>query len=46
MWDDMAWDFVQHFQYNIEIVPDRIMLANMRKKMTENFREYAVRWRE
>ena len=32
MWDDMARDFVQQFQYNIEIVPDHTMLANMRKK--------------
>ncbi|KAM3235654.1 hypothetical protein P3L10_015691 [Capsicum annuum] len=46
MWDDMAQNFVQQFQYNIEIVPDRITLANMRKKMTENFQEYVVRWRE
>ncbi|XP_047267102.1 uncharacterized protein LOC124897771 [Capsicum annuum] len=25
---------------------DRTTLANMRKKMTESFREYAIRWRE
>ncbi|XP_015075347.1 uncharacterized protein LOC107019339 [Solanum pennellii] len=45
-WDDLARCFVQQFQYNIDIVPDRSSLANMRKKTTENFREYAIRWRE
>ena len=33
-------------QYNIDIVPDRSSLANMRKKTTENIREYAIRGRE
>ncbi|KAM3327189.1 hypothetical protein P3S67_002315 [Capsicum chacoense] len=46
MWDDIARDFVQQFQYNIEIVPDRTTLTNMRKKITESFGEYAIRWRE
>ena len=45
-WDDLARCFIQQFQYNIDIVPDRSSLANMRKKTTENFREYAIRWRE
>ncbi|XP_049399803.1 uncharacterized protein LOC125863871 [Solanum stenotomum] len=45
-WDDLARCFVQQFQYNIDIVPDRTSLANMRKKTIENFREYAIRWRE
>ncbi|KAH0633267.1 hypothetical protein KY284_036053 [Solanum tuberosum] len=42
----MAQDFVQQFQYNIDIVPDRNSLANMKKKPSESFREYAVIWRE
>ena len=44
--DDLARCFIQQFQYNIDIIPDRSSLANMRKKTTENFREYAIRWRE
>ncbi|XP_019248531.1 PREDICTED: uncharacterized protein LOC109227789 [Nicotiana attenuata] len=32
--------------YNIDIVPDRNSLSNMKKKPTGSFREYAVRWRE
>ncbi|XP_049382971.1 uncharacterized protein LOC125847382 [Solanum stenotomum] len=46
VWDDMAQDFVQQFHYNIDIVPDRNSLANMKKKLSESLREYAIRWRE
>ncbi|XP_070050585.1 uncharacterized protein [Nicotiana tomentosiformis] len=42
----MAQDFVQQFQYNIDIVPDRSSLVNINKKPTESFREYAIKWRE
>lgn len=45
-WDDLTRCFIHQFQYNIDIVPDRSSLANMRKKTMENFREYAIRWRE
>ncbi|WMV34385.1 hypothetical protein MTR67_027770, partial [Solanum verrucosum] len=46
IWDDMAQDFVRQFQYNVDIVPDRNTLSNMRKKPNESFREYAIKWRE
>ncbi|KAK4723220.1 hypothetical protein R3W88_013453 [Solanum pinnatisectum] len=46
VWDDMAQDFFQQFQYNIDIILDRNSLANMKKKSSESFREYAIRWRE
>ncbi|XP_010325210.1 uncharacterized protein [Solanum lycopersicum] len=46
VWDDMTQDFVQQFQYNIDIIPDRNSLPNMKKKPSESFREYAIRWRE
>ncbi|XP_070014387.1 uncharacterized protein [Nicotiana sylvestris] len=45
-WYDMAQAFARHFQYNIEIVPDRMSLAKMEKKPNESFREYGFRWRE
>ncbi|XP_060179392.1 uncharacterized protein LOC132609432 [Lycium barbarum] len=45
-WDDMANEFVQQFQYNIDLVPDKKSLTNLKKKVTESFREFAVRWRE
>ncbi|XP_019242213.1 PREDICTED: uncharacterized protein LOC109222301 [Nicotiana attenuata] len=46
VWNDMAQDFVQQFQYNIDIVPDRSSLVNIKKKPIESFREYAIKWRE
>ena len=45
-WDDLASEFVQHFQYNIDLILDEKSLVNMKKKSTEGFREYAIRWRE
>ncbi|XP_070010905.1 uncharacterized protein [Nicotiana sylvestris] len=46
IWDDLAQDFVRQFQYNIDIAPDRNSLTNLKKKPSENFREYAIKWRE
>ncbi|XP_070049552.1 uncharacterized protein [Nicotiana tomentosiformis] len=46
IWDDLARDFVRQFQYNIDIAPDRNSLSNLKKKITESFREYAIKWRE
>nr|XP_016474169.1 PREDICTED: uncharacterized protein LOC107795970 [Nicotiana tabacum] len=46
IWDDLARDFVRQFQYNIDIAPDRNSLSNLKKKPSESFREYAVKWRE
>ncbi|XP_070008105.1 uncharacterized protein [Nicotiana sylvestris] len=34
------------FQYNIDIAPDHNSLSNLKKKPTESFKEYAVKWRE
>ena len=45
-WDDLANEFVQQFQYNVELIPDEKSLTNMKKKSTETFREYAIRWHE
>ncbi|XP_070024896.1 uncharacterized protein [Nicotiana sylvestris] len=39
-WNDMAQAFALHFQYNIEIVPDRMAPTEMEKKPTKSFREY------
>ncbi|XP_070002314.1 uncharacterized protein [Nicotiana sylvestris] len=44
--DDMAQAFVKQIQYNIDIAPDRNSLSNLKKKLTESFREYAIKWRE
>nr|XP_016472866.1 PREDICTED: uncharacterized protein LOC107794841 [Nicotiana tabacum] len=46
IWDDLARDFIRQFQYNIDIAPDRNSLSNLKKKSSESFREYGVKWRE
>ncbi|XP_070013689.1 uncharacterized protein [Nicotiana sylvestris] len=43
---DMAQDFVRHFQYNIDIVPDRFSLSQMENKPKESFRDFWLRWNE
>ncbi|KAK4710015.1 hypothetical protein R3W88_004528 [Solanum pinnatisectum] len=43
IWDDMAQDFVRQSQYNVDIMPDRNTLSNMRKKPNESFVEYAIK---
>ncbi|XP_070053934.1 uncharacterized protein [Nicotiana tomentosiformis] len=42
----MAQAFARHFQYNIDIVPDRLSLTKVEKKPRESFREYRFIWRE
>ncbi|XP_070032552.1 uncharacterized protein [Nicotiana tomentosiformis] len=46
VWNDMDQDFVQPFWYNVDIVPDRSSLVNIKRKPTESFRENAIKWRE
>ncbi|XP_070017429.1 uncharacterized protein [Nicotiana sylvestris] len=45
-WDDLAQAFACHFQYNLEVIPDRLSLTKFEKKHSESFREYGFRWRE
>ncbi|XP_049391611.1 uncharacterized protein LOC125856071 [Solanum stenotomum] len=44
-WQEMAEDFMTRFRFNTEITADRFSLANIQKKPSENFQEYARRWR-
>ncbi|XP_070012934.1 uncharacterized protein [Nicotiana sylvestris] len=46
IWDDLARDFVRQFQYNIDTASDKNSLSNLKKKPSESFREYAIKWRE
>ena len=38
--------FIRQYQYNSDMVPDRMQLQNMCKKEHESFKEYAQRWRD
>ncbi|XP_070025952.1 uncharacterized protein [Nicotiana sylvestris] len=42
----MAQAFARQFQYNIDIIPDRLSLTKVEKKPSESFRKYGFRWRE
>jgi len=45
-WGDMIQDFILHYQYNVDINPDRFSLSPMEKKPKESFREFWFRWNE
>ncbi|XP_069150940.1 uncharacterized protein [Solanum lycopersicum] len=45
-WNALAKDFTERFGHNIEDAPDRYNLEKIRQKSTENYREYALRWRK
>lgn len=45
-WDDLANAFVDHYKFHVEIAPERISITKLKKKLTELFCEYAIRWRE
>ncbi|XP_049382746.1 uncharacterized protein LOC125847083 [Solanum stenotomum] len=44
-WQEMAEDFMTRFRFNTEITADRFSLANIQNKLSENFQEYARRWK-
>ncbi|XP_069148037.1 uncharacterized protein [Solanum lycopersicum] len=44
-WVDMATDFMNRFGFNIKNAPDWFYIQNLKKKPSESFREYAIRWR-
>ncbi|RDX60624.1 hypothetical protein CR513_61217, partial [Mucuna pruriens] len=45
-WRDLADAFVRQYKYNEDMAPDRSRLQNLSKKDSEDFKEYAQRWRE
>ncbi|XP_060170681.1 uncharacterized protein LOC132601617 [Lycium barbarum] len=44
-WEDMAECFMERFRFNVETVSDRYYLEKVQQKLTENYREFASRWR-
>ena len=45
-WNVLAKDFTERFGHNVEDAPDRYYLEKIKQKSTENYREYAFRWRK
>ncbi|XP_070037140.1 uncharacterized protein [Nicotiana tomentosiformis] len=44
-WVSMASDFIDRFRFNTEYAPDIFYIQNLKKKLTEIFREYVTRRR-
>ena len=44
-WRDLARAFFKRYKYILEIVLDRLTLQCIKKRPEENYREYAIRWK-
>ncbi|MCQ7416362.1 retrotransposon gag domain-containing protein, partial [Salmonella enterica] len=45
-WKNLADSFLKQYKHNIDLAPDRLDLQRMEKKSTEDFKDYAQRWRD
>lgn len=45
-WRDLVEAFVKHYQYNIDMAPNRTELQCLTQGPNESFKEYAQKWRE
>ncbi|KAK5824387.1 hypothetical protein PVK06_019159 [Gossypium arboreum] len=45
-WKDLVSAFYEQYKHVSNMVPDRMTLQMMEKKPSENFRQYAQRWRD
>ena len=44
-WRDLARAFLERYKYLLETAPDRMTLQCMKKRPEENYKKYAVRWK-
>ena len=44
-WRDLVRAFLERYKYMLETAPDRLTLQCIKKRPEENYREYAVRWK-
>ena len=44
-WRDLAREFLKRYKYMLEIAPDRMTLQCMKKRPDEDYKEYAIRWK-
>ncbi|KAG5608558.1 hypothetical protein H5410_019839 [Solanum commersonii] len=42
---DMTMDFMNKFGFNVENAHNNFYIQNLKKKPSESFRDYAIRWR-
>lgn len=43
-WRDIDEAFLKHYQYNIDMAPNRMQLQSLTQKSEESFKEYAQHW--
>ena len=44
-WRDLAREFLERYKYMLETAPDRLTFQSMKKGPDENYKEYAIRWK-
>ena len=44
-WRDLVRAFMGRYKYLLETTSDRLTFQSMKKRLEENYREYAVRWK-
>ena len=44
-WRDLARAFLERYKYMLETAPDHLTFQSMKKGSDEDYREYAVRWK-
>ena len=45
-WRDLARAFLERYKYILEAAPDRLTFQNMKKGPDEDYKEYAIRWKD
>ncbi|XP_058764272.1 uncharacterized protein LOC131637685 [Vicia villosa] len=45
-WIDLVEAFLKHYQYNVDMAPNRTQLQSLVHGSKESFKEYAQKWRE
>ncbi|XP_058782811.1 uncharacterized protein LOC131657417 [Vicia villosa] len=45
-WRDLVEAFIKHYQYNVDIAPNKTQLQSLVQGSKESFKEYAQKWRE
>ena len=44
-WRDLVRAFLERYKYMLETAPDRMTLQCIKKKPDEDYKEYAIRWK-
>ncbi|XP_058725911.1 uncharacterized protein LOC131597218 [Vicia villosa] len=45
-WRDLVEAFIKHYQYNVDMAPNRTQLQSLVQGSKESFKEYAQKWHE